>query len=286
MKKLCITDRQSTRSRRVASLAAQWQTTSESIIKSSCVTTKARHQLPASLIVSLTSHPARFKTLHLTLECLLAQRMACDKILLWIAHADRDELPRKVRQLEGDRLAIGYCDDLRAYKKIIPTLECYPDAYIVTTDDDAFYKPNWLEGLVSVARKHPTNVVAHIVRRVALERKTFPSSYVRWSYVERDTEPSPLHFPTGVGGVLYPPGAFHQDVFRRDLFEKLAPTNDDIWLYWMWRRNGRKCRYTGAPLLVPAITWPETQSSSLWQVNKTKNDAYVAAMIKKYGFPA
>lgn len=267
-------------------LAIEWATLSEAIVKAMGVPAGTPHALATPLVVSLTSHPARFDTLHLTLQCLMGQSISCDRILLWIAQADAQKLPEQVRQLEGDRLAISYCDDLRAYKKIIPTLECYPDAFIVTTDDDAFYKPNWLEGLVSVARQHPTDVVAHIVRRIALNHKKLPAPYAKWSYVDRNTSPSPRNFPTGVGGVLYPPGAFHQDVFRRDLFEKFSPTNDDIWLYWMWRRNGRQCRYTGAPLLVPAITWPGTQRSSLWQFNKAKNDTYIAAMVKKYGFPA
>jgi hypothetical protein len=267
-------------------LAIEWAALSEAIVKAMGAPAATPHALAAPLVVSLTSHPARFDTLHLTLHCLLCQSTACDRILLWIAQADAQKLPKQVRQLEGDRLAIGYCDDLRAYKKIIPTLECYPDAYIVTTDDDAFYKPNWLEGLVSVARKHPTDVVAHIVRRIALNRKKLPARYAKWSFVDSDTSPSPHNFPTGIGGVLYPPGAFHEDVFRRNLFEKFSPTNDDIWLYWMWRRNGRQCRYTGDPFLVPAITWPETQRSSLWQINKIKNDSYIAAMVKKYGLPS
>lgn len=267
-------------------LAVEWAALAEAMVESLSISEGTPHALAAPLVVSLTSYPTRFDTLHLTLRCLLGQSTACDRILLWISQDDSGEVPGKVRQLEDERLSIVYCDDLRAYKKIIPTLRHYPDCYIVTADDDAFYRSNWLEGLVAVARQNPADVVAHTVRRITLNSDEFPAPYASWAFVDQDHEASRLNFPTGVGGVLYPPGAFHQDVFRRDLFESLAPTNDDIWLYWMWRLHGFQCRYSGAPLLVPAITWPETQRSSLYQINKTKNDTYVAAMVEKFGSPA
>jgi hypothetical protein len=40
-------------------------------------------------------------------------------------------------------------------------------------------------------------------------------------------------FPTGVGGILYPPKCFYKDITNRELFMKLAPQADDIWLWAM-----------------------------------------------------
>jgi hypothetical protein len=40
-------------------------------------------------------------------------------------------------------------------------------------------------------------------------------------------------FPTGVGGILYPPGCFYKDILNKDLFTKLAPFADDIWFWAM-----------------------------------------------------
>ena len=59
-----------------------------------------KHSLPGELIVSLTSYPARFGTLHLTLGCLLDQSIKADRTILWIAHDDLDQLPAAVRELE------------------------------------------------------------------------------------------------------------------------------------------------------------------------------------------
>ncbi len=96
------------------------------------------HGLPSPLIISLTSYPARFGKLHLTLKCLLSQSMAADKVVLWIAHQDKAALTPAILNLQKVGLQIGYCDDLRSYKKIIPTRQNYPDSFIVTADDDLY----------------------------------------------------------------------------------------------------------------------------------------------------
>jgi hypothetical protein len=107
-----------------------------------------QHGLPGRLVISLTSYPARFPTLHLTLKSLLDQRIRPDKILLWIADEDADQLPAAVRELEGDRFEVRTCEDIRNFKKILPTLAAYPDAFILICDDDTYYPDDWLKRIV------------------------------------------------------------------------------------------------------------------------------------------
>jgi len=102
------------------------------------------HNLGSELIVSLTSHPPRFPTLHLTLGCLLDQSFRADRVILWIAHDDMALLPAAVRKLERRGLEIRACDDIRSYKKLVPALEAFPHAFIVTADDDLELAPDWL----------------------------------------------------------------------------------------------------------------------------------------------
>ena len=52
-----------------------------------------RHRLPSELIVSLTSYPPRFKTLHLTIKSLLDQTVRPDRIILWIGRGAMDLIP-------------------------------------------------------------------------------------------------------------------------------------------------------------------------------------------------
>jgi hypothetical protein len=71
------------------------------------------HGLTSELIVSLTSYPARFGTLHFALSCLLDQSVKADRTILWVAHKDEDH-PPAVRELEQRGLEIRACDDLRS----------------------------------------------------------------------------------------------------------------------------------------------------------------------------
>lgn len=161
------------------------------------------HSLPGELILSLTSYSARFTRLPLTLKCLLTQSVSPDRTILWIAEADRGHLPPGVLALQRHGLEIRFCDDLRSYKKIIPALEAFPAAFIVTADDDIYYPRTWLEDLLNAREGDNTKtVICHRAHRIVLGANGSPLPYDAWQQKTRDRGPSPLVFPTGSGGVL------------------------------------------------------------------------------------
>jgi hypothetical protein len=244
-----------------------------------------RHPLPGRLIVSVTSHPRRFPTLQWTLKCLLSQSVAVDQVILWIATEDAADLTSEILRLQEDGLTIKLCQDLGSYTKIIPALMEYPDAYIVTADDDIYYGPMWLEELVAHERAR-TEVLCHRAHRIRIASDGMPLPYQHWEIETRCKEPSALIFPTGCGGVLYPPGALHRDAVDAAVFRQICPSADDVWLYWMMRRNGMVARRIGSRRLLP--TWRGTQRVGLWQINSVEggNDRCVKAMIARFGFPA
>lgn len=243
------------------------------------------HDLPAPLIVSLTSYALRFSTLPLTLKCLLSQTMKPDKILLWIAHEDKQYLTNDILKLQEVGLEIGYYQNIGPFTKIIPTLEAYPDHFIVTADDDAYYWPVWLEEMVLTWNGNINNIIAHRVHKIRLNENDLPIEYNKWDFDSFNTQmTSPLNFATGLAGVFYPPGTFHPDVLKRDMFLQLCPKADDVWLYWMSRLNGSMVRRTNTH--NKTIPWPLSQKSNLFSENvKNKsNDKYIKAMIYEYGF--
>ena len=65
-----------------------------------------KHNLPGNLIVSLTSFPQRFSTLHLTIKTLLSQSMRPDEIILWIYEKDFSDLPKSILDLQSDIFSI------------------------------------------------------------------------------------------------------------------------------------------------------------------------------------
>jgi len=243
------------------------------------------HTLPAPLIVSLTSYPARFPTLALTLKCLLSQSIRPDVVLLWIARTDLDRLPPDVVALTADGLIIRPTADLRSFKKIVPALKAYPDAFIAIADDDVFYHRTWLaqllDGYVSGRREIP----CHRAHLIGLTDKGAPLPYLRWRHDARSSKISALTFATGVGGALYPPGSLHRDTVRQDLFMALCPASDDAWLFWMARLSGWRFRKVGGRKTF--IPWPGTQRVALQHENAGGgNDAQIAALVAHYGFPS
>lgn len=243
------------------------------------------HGLPSPLIVSLTSYPARFSKLPLTLKCLLSQSMAADRVILWIARQDKNALTPAILDLQRSGLEISYCDDLRSYKKVIPTLRNNPDSFIVTADDDLYYWPTWLEELVSGYQMGANDVICHRAHRICLGAEGLPLPYEKWEINIQWVDASPLNFQTGVGGVLYPPNAFHADVLNDQMFMKLCPQADDVWLYWMMRLNGMMARKT--PVSRAICCWAGTQQTALFHNNVAGggNSEQITAMIQAYGFP-
>lgn len=237
-----------------------------------------------NVVVSLTSFSARFPNLDLVIKSIKQQTLQPEKIILWVSHADYEKLPLKVSVLQDEQFEVHQCDDLKSYKKLIPALEKFPGKTIVTADDDLYYWPNWLNNLVEVHKLNPAAIVAHRVHRINPGKI---STYLDWEHASispSSQNMSPLNFPVGVAGVLYPPGCFYSDVFNRDLFMQLCPTGDDIWFYWMFRLNGRSAIGTGVKDCLISID--NYMSPSLCEKNlfQGENDKQIENMMNKYGF--
>ena len=244
------------------------------------------HGLPGPLIVSLTSYPPRFRTLSATLISLLNQSTKADEVILWIAHGDMNKLPQSVTSLKKHGLVIRACDDLRSYKKIIPLLEQRADAFVVTADDDIYYPPHWLAELVA-AYSDSSIILCHRAHQILLRPDGLPERYSAWTKGIKKEEPSTTIFATGVGGVLYPPASLHRDVLDREAFMKICQYADDIWLYWMARRNGCLVKTVGQ--IKKFHSWPGSQLIGLHRINtqqENRNDEQIVNMLEKYGWPS
>ena len=240
------------------------------------------HGLPGELIVSLTSYPQRYGILAKSLKGLLAQTIRPDRTILWIAEEDMPALPDEVTDLQSSGLEIRPCHDLRSYNKIIHTLKLWPDAYVVTADDDLYYEPKWLETLAQGV--HPGEKV--VVCRRALRPKRIGCSYAAFLEWQQDviTDGDPVDdlFPTGVGGVLYPPHSLALEVMDEEVFTALCPHDDDSWLYFMSKRAGSKYSQVGGGF--GQTMWPGSQATSLMSINliEGENDRQFRAVIEHY----
>ena len=196
---------------------------------------------PEEIIVSLTSFPARINAVKEAIKSLLMQKQKPNHLILWLA---REQFPQGERELPGTLLKlrrygleIKWCEDIRSYKKLIPTLSLYPEAVIITADDDLYYRNNWLKVLYDEYLKHSDMICVHRVTKFYLERNTYKTivgGYDTWP------EATYLHKLTGGSGALYPPHIFDKKILNKEMFMVECPTNDDIWFWLMAVLHGTK----------------------------------------------
>lgn len=216
----------------------------------------SRKSREPELIVSLTSFPARIDTVQHTIRSILLQSKKPDKVILWLASGQfpdgTDSLPQELLSLRKYGLTIGWCRDLRSYKKLIPALRKYPEAVIVTADDDLYYERNWLRILYEEYKKAPELVHCHRITQFSLRDGEYKA-------VGRGKNVSPkasfLYKVTGCGGVLYPPHCLSDEILREDIFQKICSTNDDIWFWLMAVRHG--VRISVPEQNIPALHYVE-----------------------------
>ena len=192
--------------------------------------------------------------------------MKADKVILWLAPEQfpngEADLPKQLLDLKDKGLIIDWYKDIRSYKKLIPTLKKYPDAIIVTADDDNLYKPEWLEKLYNSYKKYPNDIQAH---RITMFYYNQMFQYISGGR-EYYHKASYLNKLVGLGGVLYPPHCFYKDILNEELFMKLAPTNDDQWFWFQAMLNKTKVRVVKNPL-VEASYIPGSQECGLTNIN-------------------
>jgi len=244
-----------------------------------------RRRFEQGVVVCLTSYPARFKTLHLTVKTLLLQNVQPLAIVLWLADGDLVKLPANVLSLRAWGLEIRTCEDLRSYKKLIPAIDCYKDKVIVTADDDVVYWRAWLCDLLHHHVENTAEILCHRMHEITLNQQGLPRTYSNWRWCSENLTKHSLNFATGSGGILYPPGIFDIRVLDTAEMMTICPTGDDIWFYWMARMNGAKVRKV--PSSGALRFWLGSQETALWKPNVegSENDIQIRAMIEKFGFP-
>ena len=239
------------------------------------------------VIVSLTSYPPRIPTLCYTVESLLNQTQSADQVILWLSpeefpHKEKD-LPMSLLDLTKRGLSIEWYHDIKSYAKLIPVLQKCPKALIVTTDDDVIYQNTVLEKLLNSYIENPNMVHALRAHDVCFKRGRV-ALYSKWEQEIKSAHPSYNNFPTGIGGVLYPPESLHPDVLDEEKFQKLCPMADDVWFWAMAVHNGTKiCLSNDAGNLY--VVTPGTQDRDcLWMYNVTNggNDKQLCSVFQAY----
>jgi hypothetical protein len=189
-------------------------------------------------IVTLTSHGRRVADkAPYAIRSLFAQSEPPDRIILWLANGTK--IPASLKKWEKYGLEIRFCGDIRSYTKLIPALTAFPDDILVTADDDIYYHPDWFKMLKESYAFAPEKIHCHRAHEICLDENKNIIPYNEWRGCVRTIELHRRIFPTGVGGILYPPHSFSSEVLNVEKFKRLAPTADDVWFWAMAKLNGK-----------------------------------------------
>jgi hypothetical protein len=247
--------------------------------KTNLLEAKCKNQ--PQFIVTLTTHGKRVKEkCPYAVMSILNQSVPPDRIVLYLAHGTK--IPERLKKLKRHGLEIRFCDDIKSYTKLIPALADFPDDILVTADDDICYDKEWLKLLKESYEKHPEKIHCHRAHEICLDENREIIPYNEWRQSVRTIENARRIFPTGVGGILYPPHSFTNEIMDIEKIKRLAPSGDDIWFWAMARHN--KKEYKLVRDCIRTLNDIGINDDGLWRINvaKKKNDEQIKNVLKEY----
>ncbi|TMP13893.1 glycosyl transferase [Pseudoalteromonas sp. S2893] len=244
------------------------------------------------LIVSFTTYSKRIHDVHLVVESIAQQTLKPDRFILWLDEDEftLDSIPLILKKQMARGLEVRFCPNYKSYKKLIPTVELFPDANIVTIDDDVLYPHDMLELLHREHLAHPESIIAHCTRKMTYDKSGKVGNYRSWKHEEKVTEPNFDSVAIGVGGVLYPTNSLSSECLNIENFSTLAPNADDIWFKAMALLNNTKHKkvsddrdFKSRFLVIESSQDIALANSNMLQENR--NDLQINAVFERYGLP-
>ena len=232
-----------------------------------CLNTNPR---TPKIILSLTTFPDRINSVSKTIKTLLNQTLKPDKVILWLASEQfpkkEQELPNDLLELKNFGLDIKWCEDIKSYKKLIPSLIEFPNDIIITFDDDIYYPFDTVEKLYNSYLKNPDCIHTNRAKRFYIKNNTICAKKMSEVYWTKYQDISYKNAQTGCGGVLYPPKSLNQNVLNKQEFMSLIPTHDDIWFWLNAILNNTKIKVVSS-YDISLITIEDTQKYGLSKIN-------------------
>ena len=240
------------------------------------------------IIVSLTTYNKRINTVFLTIESILRQTYKPNKIVLWLSEAEfkNKNLPKLLLTQKKRGLEIKFCTDIRSYTKLIPAIKEYPNASIITLDDDILYEKHLIEGLINEHKKNASAIICARAHKMMFNPQNSLLPYNNWEHETNSIDNYVSLFATGVGGVLYPASSLHKEVTNEEMFLSICPSADDVWFKAMSLLQNTKIinvplykNYWKSNFIIK-----NSQDIGLFNENVTnnKNDEQIKNVFEKY----
>ncbi|MGE6219792.1 hypothetical protein [Nubsella zeaxanthinifaciens] len=239
------------------------------------------------VIVSLTTKPDRVHKAWMVVESILRQTEKPDAIILYLASDEfenENKLPKRLLKLKKRGLQIVFVsDNLRPHNKYFYAMSSFPNASIITIDDDKIYPTHLVSTLNKCAVRYPNMICAVLTRKIKTINGKF-DCYLNWDVIKENREPSHSLLNLGVGGVIYPPGALHKDLFDKEQLKTRSLLTDDIWIKVMAVRNNTKVVSLAGLFVHPfiSLTGLGTEQLMFNNIYGGKNDMVFNDLLSHY----
>ncbi len=229
---------------------------------------KKKSDQTVPIFVTLTTIPSRLPIVEKTIMSVLRATPQPERITLWLHEDLKDVLPQALEKLQGDVFEIKYSPYKFSHRKLIHSLELYPNKLLVTIDDDMIYRPFLFGFLYKSHLEFPNDIIANRMRKISYNSDGEVIPYLQWSH---NTDPQLIDasmMPVGACGVLYPVGALDKRVTDVSLLQKISPKSDDLWFKTMSLLNGTSSRFAPYKEIDP-IPIINSQKVALKKINNT-----------------
>ncbi|OFC70110.1 hypothetical protein [Alteromonas confluentis] len=239
------------------------------------------------VLVTLTTYGMRLKSVHKTILSILRQTQLPEKIVLWLDEKEfsDNDLPVELTELVGERFEVRYCENMRSFTKLVPSIREFPGKSFITIDDDFEYPVDLIEKLMDSASEFPGSIISARGRIIKYQNSDF-LSYPQWNLLDRKTASfSPFCvLPLGYAGVYYPAGALHEDVKNLENFMSVAPHADDLWFKAMGLLNKTSVVVLPLAVSMSMTTIDGTQDNALYLTHNAgdANTEQMRAIVKLY----
>ena len=250
-----------------------------------------------TLIVSMTSYPARIEGVAKVWNSILSQRVDHSLyhcvLVLATPQFPGKRLPKDLKKMIDDGLVelIWHPTDIKSHKKLMPVLKKYPDNPILVIDDDIVRGEGWLKTFIDDHRRYPNDIIAgtfqfYLDKKLEFQRMT---DYKEVSAKGKNGVPG-LVFnfarpANGCAGTLYPAHTFKDPrFFDEKLFMELSPTSDESWQFCFNIMGDMTMRQTTVMFDETKGVLPDTQKmeTALYRVNRSKYPVIFERLYAKF----
>lgn len=237
------------------------------------------------VIASLTTYGRRIDDVHLVIESIGRQSQQANRIILWL---DEEEfslanLPSVLKMQMARGLEVRFCENLRSYKKLVPTVQTFPNDHVITFDDDILYPIDTIEKLMQAHQKNPRAIIGHRAHQILISEQGDILPYLSWKLSLKTEQKGHGVFITTGAGTLFPAGILPEMALDKSLFNTLCPRADDIWFKVIALKHNIDCIVLGNDIDYEKrflfIPHSQFEGLSIGNVHSQENDRQLAAAL-------